>query len=494
SYTGEPIPAVEMAAWVDSTIERILALARELPGEPGRPLRILEIGCGTGLLLFRLAPHAVRYQGRDFSAAAVAQVAAQLAALAEDYHPLAGATVEQYTADDFGGIEPGSFDLVILNSVVQYFPDVEYLRRVLVGAVKATAPGGAVFVGDVRSLPLLGVFAASIELHQAPGSLPTAELAQRVRRRVQGEEELVLDPAYFAALAATLPEVATSEVRLKRGREDNELVRFRCDGVLRLRSDGGIPVPPAPVVAMGRPEERRLGWAERNLSVPALRRQLVEERLPQLTLYGVPNARVLAAVGAAERLAEPGGLATAAEIGAAAGEAHLAGSMRGVEPEDFWRLGDELDYTVDVLWSDSAADGSFEVRFRDPGTVGSTAPERPAERARSVHRPWSSYANNPLQGQFARRLVPHLRAFLGERLPDHMVPSVFSLLDALPLTPNRKVDRRALVPPDTARPRVGAAYAAPRNSTEETLAAIWSQVLDVDPIGVHDNFFELGGH
>ena len=74
------------------------------------------------------------------------------------------------------------------------------------------------------------------------------------------------------------------------------------------------------------------------------------------------------------------------------------------------------------------------------------------------------------------------------------MPSVFALLDALPLTPNGKVDRKALVPPDTARPRVGAAYVAPRTPTEETLAAIWSEVLEVDRIGVHDNFFELGGH
>ncbi|MEP7010524.1 MAG: amino acid adenylation domain-containing protein [Acidobacteriota bacterium] len=481
SYTGEPIPAAEMAAWVDSTVERILALFGE------RRPRILEIGCGTGLLLFRLAPHAACYQGRDFSAAAVAQVATQLSAMAKDGKPLSEATVAQHTADDFSAIAPGSFDLVILNSVVQYFPDVEYLRRVLGGAVAATAPGGAVFVGDVRSLPLLGAFAASVELYQAPGSLPAAELAQRVRRRVQAEEELVLDPALFAALAATLPEVARTEVRLKRDRGADELVRFRCDAVLRLRAGGGVAdsaVGPA----------LRLGWAERSLSLDAVRRKLAEERPPELALYGVPNGRVIAAVVAAERLAEPGGLATAAEIAAAARE----GEARGIEPEDFQRLGGELAYAVDVLWSDSAADGSYEVRFRDlqaPSAVGATAgPERPVERSRSVHRPWSSYANNPLQGQFARRLVPHLRAFLGERLPDHMVPSVFSLLDALPLTPNRKVDRRALVPPDTARPRVGAAYAAPRNSTEEALAAIWSQVLEVDRIGVHDNFFELGGH
>ena len=464
SYTGEPIPAAEMASWVDSTVERILALAAELPGHPPR---ILEIGCGTGLLLFRLAPHAARYEGRDFSAEAVRYVETRLA-------DLPGASVAQRTADDFSEVEPGSFDLVILNSVVQYFPDVEYLRRVLAGAVRATAPGGAVFVGDVRSLPLLGAFAASIELHQAPG-LPVEDLAGRARRRVQGEEELVLDPAFFGALARTLPEVARADVWLKRGRQDNELVRFRCDAVLRLHGGSTVEIPqPSPATV-------RLGWAERGLSLDSVRRQLADEQPPDLTLYGVPNARVLSAVEDMRRMDEPGSILPGAQ---------------GIEPEDLWSLGEELGYAVEIGWTDSAVSGSYEVHFRrqDGRQDGETGSARPAERARSVQRSWASYANNPLQGQFARRLVPHLRAFLGERLPDHMVPSVFSLLDALPLTPNRKVDRLALVPPDTARPRVGAAYAAPRTSTEEALAAIWSEVLEVDRIGVHDNFFELGGH
>ncbi|MEA2562177.1 MAG: hypothetical protein QOH06_3681 [Acidobacteriota bacterium] len=471
SYTGEPILAVEMASWVDSTIERILALAAELPAHPPR---IMEIGCGTGLMLFRLAPHAVCYEGRDFSAAAVRYVETQLAELAAAGRPLPGVSVAQRTADDFSGVEPGSFDLVILNSVVQYFPDVEYLRRVLAGAVRATAPGGAVFVGDVRSLPLLGAFAASIELHQAP-NLPLDDLARQVRRRVQGEEELVLDPAFFGALAKDLPEVKRADVWLKRGRQDNELVRFRCDAVLRLHGESGSEAkkPPSPATI-------RLGWAERSLSLDSVRRMLLDEQPPDLTLFGVPNARVLAAVEDIRRMDEPGDIPSRA-----AGE-------QGIEPEDFWSLGEELGYTVEVGWTDSAAQGSYEVRFHPQD--GEAVSAQPAERARSVHRPWASYANNPLQGQFARRLVPHLRAFLGERLPDHMVPSVFSLLDFLPLTPNRKVDRLALIPPDTARPRVGAAYAAPRTSIEEALAVIWSEVLEVDRIGVHDNFFELGGH
>jgi amino acid adenylation domain-containing protein/FkbH-like protein/non-ribosomal peptide synthase protein (TIGR01720 family) len=86
-----------------------------------------------------------------------------------------------------------------------------------------------------------------------------------------------------------------------------------------------------------------------------------------------------------------------------------------------------------------------------------------------------------------------LRAFLGERLPDYMVPSAFVLLDALPLTPNGKLDRKALPDPQAERHDSAADGMLPRSSAEAALAAIWREVLGVERIGIHDNFFALGG-
>ncbi|HYO54876.1 amino acid adenylation domain-containing protein, partial [Archangium sp.] len=86
-----------------------------------------------------------------------------------------------------------------------------------------------------------------------------------------------------------------------------------------------------------------------------------------------------------------------------------------------------------------------------------------------------------------------LEEFMGERLPEYMVPSAFVLLNALPLTPNGKVDRKALPPPGENRAEVES-YVAPRNLNEELLAGIWAELLSVEKVGIHDNFFELGGH
>ncbi|EPH0542234.1 amino acid adenylation domain-containing protein [Serratia marcescens] len=99
--------------------------------------------------------------------------------------------------------------------------------------------------------------------------------------------------------------------------------------------------------------------------------------------------------------------------------------------------------------------------------------------------PTADVDRSALQGQ--------LRAYLSERLPEYMVPSAYVWLDALPLTANGKLDRRAL--PEPERAAVGTReYAAPQGETETTLARVWCELLEIGQIGRHDNFFELGGH
>jgi acyl carrier protein len=79
-------------------------------------------------------------------------------------------------------------------------------------------------------------------------------------------------------------------------------------------------------------------------------------------------------------------------------------------------------------------------------------------------------------------------------LPDHMIPSLFVVIDKIPLTPTQKVDRNALPEPGNARPEMDTPYIAPRTSLERDVAKIWGDILSLDQVGVHDNFFELGGH
>ncbi len=94
----------------------------------------------------------------------------------------------------------------------------------------------------------------------------------------------------------------------------------------------------------------------------------------------------------------------------------------------------------------------------------------------------------------SRVAISELRNFLREKVPDYMVPSLFMQLDALPLSPNGKIDRIALRLPDDTRPEPKQTYVEPRTHVQELLAQIWEEVLRVEAVGIHDNFFELGGH
>lgn len=111
--------------------------------------------------------------------------------------------------------------------------------------------------------------------------------------------------------------------------------------------------------------------------------------------------------------------------------------------------------------------------------------DRPGDKrlvAYVVPRPGQSPVANGLSG------------FVREQLPDYMVPTAFVSLEALPLTPNNKVDRKALPAPDLQRLESATPFVAPRNPVEVALAAIWAEVLGIEKIGIHENFFDLGGH
>ncbi len=222
SFTGEAIPAGEMREWAEVTAQEILEL---------RPDRVLEIGCGTGLILRQVAPACSLYVGTDFSAAVLADLGERVAGLPQ-------VRLERRTADDFAGLPERGFDAVVLNSVIQYFPSVDYLVEVLEKAVAATADGGAVYMGDVRNLELAEDFYTALELYADP-SLPPDVLESRILARRLEEPELLVHPGLFKTLARALPRVSAAEVRPKRGRADNELIRYRYQVVLHVGEEEG---------------------------------------------------------------------------------------------------------------------------------------------------------------------------------------------------------------------------------------------------------------
>ncbi|MET0398037.1 MAG: AMP-binding protein, partial [Longimicrobiaceae bacterium] len=156
-----------------------------------------------------------------------------------------------------------------------------------------------------------------------------------------------------------------------------------------------------------------------------------------------------------------------------------------------WTAGGELEYL-------GRADRQVKVRgFRiELGEVESALASHPAVRGAAVVLREDAGAERRLVGYWtcAAEEAPEaaaLRAHLRTMLPEYMVPAALVRLDALPLTPSGKLDRRALPAPEAG---AGAGYVAPRGATEEVLAGIWGEVLGMERVGAEDGFFELGGH
>ncbi|HYR10453.1 MAG TPA: condensation domain-containing protein, partial [Longimicrobium sp.] len=397
------------------------------------------------------------YHGTDFSGVALEHVRRHAAGLPQ-------VTLSEREADELAEFAGAEFDLVVVNSVAQYFPDLDYLLRVLEGAAAALRPGGRIFVGDVRSLPLAGAFHASVELARAPDDLPAGRLQARVRRGMAEEQELLLDPALFEAVRARMPRLGRAEVQVKRGEYDNEVSRFRYDVVLHLDV----------VAAATEPVVREWGGED----VDGLR-GLAEGGASALLVRGVPDARVREHVRAYELVSAAGEAADAAAVRALA-----ARDAGGIAPEALFALAGELAREIEVR---PGASGTLDVLFHPAAGVA------PFPAAVDAERPWESYANDPQWGRRMRALVPALREAARARLPEYMVPSAFVVLETFPVTPNGKVDRAALPAPDARGSREGA-YVAPRTPAEERMAGIWAQVLGVERVGAEDHFFDLGGH
>ncbi|MGW3044490.1 amino acid adenylation domain-containing protein [Kitasatospora sp. NPDC001159] len=460
TYTNEPLPAEQMREWVDTTVAAISGLS---------PRRVLEIGCGTGLLLQRLAPVALDYTGTDLSAGAIAALKNRVGA--------ENVTLVHQSADVVEGLPTGHFDTVVLNSVAQYFPDVHYLTTVLTRAAGILPDGATLFIGDLRDLRLLEAFHLSVELFRADDDMPLTQLREQIARRILEEDELLCDPRYFHALRQTIPRLGAIEIRPRRGRHRNEMSCFRYDAVLYL-GDGPAGTDQAPA-----------DWSADAADPAGLERLLAGRRAAdgELRVTAIPNPRTAAELRALDLLAAAGAGATVLDLRRELDRTPAA----GMEIEDVHELAERLGHRVRFEWNEQRP-GDYDAVFTLAGTPAPTTP-RPAAAVAAEGLP-EEWANDPMQARRRRQLIPAMREFLKAKVPHYMVPSGFVMLDRLPLTPNGKVDRAALPLPDAERAVRHSGYTAPRTDTERIVTELCAAVLGVDRVGAEDNFFELGGH
>ncbi|MFH9772205.1 amino acid adenylation domain-containing protein [Streptomyces luteogriseus] len=467
SYDGQPIPLADMREWRAATVERILSL---------RPRRVLEIGVGTGLLLGPVAPRCTAYWATDFSASAIDALREQVEHAPELAERV---TLRHQPAHDFDGLPTGFFDTVIINSVVQYFPNARYLIEVLRKAADLVVPGGSVFVGDIRNRRLQRCFHTAVAVHSLTDSKDAADIRRSVEQNMARDKELLIDPEFFTALPHAVAGAGLRvDLRVKRGRHHNELTRHRYDAVLHKQ-------PEAPLALNG---AERLHWGRHVDGLHMLREQLSDRRPRTLRLVEVPNARL------SGELATLRELFNSDDTQESLGSDRLSGACEGAEapdPEDFHELGADLGYWVAVTWSSTGAPGSLDVVFADSPLIASATPVDTFPSPAADLKALSAYVSDPDAGRRTGALVRDLRSYLRDRLPDYMQPAAVVVVDSLPLTVNGKLDRAALPAPDFGAASTGR---VPRTADEGLLCGLFADVLGLSAVGIDDSFFDLGGH
>ena len=463
SYTDNPIPLSEMRSWVEEAAALILSLD---------PKDVLEIGCGTGMLLARIAPHVSSYVGTDLSLTALDYVRHLQASLPGLSH----VTLLETEAQHLDDLAPESFDTVVLNSVVQHFPDVQYLVRVIDGVLPLLRKGGRIVCGDVINLALLETFHTSVQMYRAEPGDTCAEVNERVRRKVADERDLQLDPTFFSALAQRCAAITRVQVMPKLGDYRNQLTAYRYDVILHTEAPEEEPEDLA-----------WLDWQTDQLTVAEVRRRLSETRPATLALRAVANARL------DEDLATRACLQEARPDDTVGDVRHRLATRRrpSAEPADLLILAAELGYRAECSWLRRNFEGAFDVVL-----TRADRRQRPVRFPEAALRPgWSNYANHLRAANFDRNLERQLRELLGASLPAYMMPAVIRMLEELPLTPNGKTDRGALARLPWAYDEAAQSAASTgRTPLERQLARLWAEVLNLDHVGVDDNFFALGGN
>ncbi|MGW2649301.1 amino acid adenylation domain-containing protein [Streptomyces sp. NPDC001393] len=457
SYDALPIPLEHMREWQDATLDRI----RELPRR-----RILEIGVGTGLLMAHLArdEEVHEYWATDFSPAVVAALTAQVEA-----DPVLKEKVRLGCrgAEDTGGLPAGHFDAIIVNSVIQYFPSLDYLRTVVERALPLLAPGGSLLLGDLRNLDLARCFQTGIALARPGAARGEREALRRaIDQQVATETELLLSPALFDALARDLPAVRAVDVRAKRGRHHNELTRYRYEAVLSTAAPvADLTTAPA------------LRWGRDVAATADVEHHLTTERPAVLRLAGVPNRRLHDEYAAMQSLFDPRESIDLAPQDAPA-----------PDPETLCETAERLGYRALPTWGESP--DLLDIVLLDPEQV-------PAGRLTGVYAAAvsdaESCANTPTAFDHTLDLDVVLRTHLQERLPDYMIPSALMTLDALPLNANGKVDRKALPAPAVTADGPGT---QPGTPIQEIVRDLFAEVVGLPRHKVHaeSDFFQIGGH
>ncbi|KAK2591374.1 hypothetical protein QQS21_010934 [Conoideocrella luteorostrata] len=481
-YDGSDIDKAEMREWLDDTIETILN--GEAPGH------VLEIGTGSGMILFNLVEGLQSYVGLEPNERVVEYVnrmAQSTPALADK--------VKMYraTGADLGRLAlSGSPNTIIINSVVQYFPDLDYLYRVIQDILKLESVK-TIFFGDVRSYALYKEFLAARALRIAGEGAGKDEIRRIMTNLEQAEMELLIDPIFFTNLQLRLPDrIAHVEILPKKMGAVNELSSYRYAAVLHVNSHNK--------------QQGRTHELDQNMWVDFTTQQLDRQSLARLLQQQSASNSSVVAIGnitysniKLERAVLVSLDSKEDDILDTEWQKSLQEAVRNVpslSAVDLVSLADKAGYCVEISWARQRQHrGAMDAVFYRSLKHGQrrTWFRFPAD---SNSETFSDLGTQPLRQQRTKRIQTELKQILTTNLPSYMVPQAVVVLEEMPVNANGKIDRRMLA--RRARPRSTGQRQLDQQSseTERRIQNVWAEALKVEisDVQLDDNFFALGGN
>ncbi|PYH71029.1 nonribosomal peptide synthase [Aspergillus vadensis CBS 113365] len=477
----DPREAEEMGEWLDDTITTLLN------GAP--PGNVVEIGTGSGMILFNIANDLQTYVGLE----PVQSIVEFVKTIMDKTNPTLASKVQLHvgSASDLDKISPNISrpDLVVVNSVAQYFPSAEYLSRLILDLLRKHQ-AKTLFFGDIRSYALYAQFQVTKALH-GEGEISLEYICQSMADTVENETELLIDPAFFTSLAAEFTDLIHHvEILPKRMRATNELSCYRYSAIIHAVRQDYLPIIHT-VDA-----DQWIDYSTQGLSRNGLLDLLKEgSESAVVAIANIPHSKTIFERLVVEAFSSQ---TTMTDIGWLPSIRQNAAEVDGLSAKDLVDLGTLAGFHVELSWARQFSQhGGLDAIFHR--IKSQNGRQRTIFQFCTDHegRSIEEFSNRPMQVQPTRQIIRELQQFLKIRVPWYMVPALISVLEDMPTNHSGKIDRQALSQiAATMAPRQAPAdmtFVHPRTKFEVIVCEAFGHVLGCE-MGVTENFFDLGGH
>lgn len=467
---GLPFSNAVMDSWLQATSDCILAEVGAKAQQ--KKLRILEIGCGTGLILFKLIEYYDYYIGTDLSSEVLHSLRNKIADRFENKIHLL-----QCAADQIKEHITEKFDVIIINSVCQYFPDGEYLEDVIRKAKTFMSDDDSIiFLGDIRAKHVSKYLYNEVAKHAIDtGIIKKHEKDSYIAAKDFFDSELLVAPPILTKIADDLS--LSCFVTPKLDKYSSELSAYRYNAIFRNSNHSPYS------------EIKWYDWDSFTIFS-----QILSENANLANIIGfrkAPNARIaitteLSNTRNGEQNLELLDRQTITNQGF--GDEESATNKYNI-PDIKTLLAEAAskNFSAKTSWHKAYCKGEYDLLIYNDKITNSRFYYNLQECPEYSEKPLSE----PIKKAYFRQLEKELIDYLSEILPRYMIPRQIEFIDHIPLGVNSKVNPSLLPAPRLLK--IDSQYTAPANGLERDICTSWSNVLGVGQIGVNDNFFNLGG-